>query len=72
MEELEPFHQKVLERFGTEVHIHFMKDIYIEDHYFVELSHPNGNKSQELKLWAQHMGLLAKDIVVFVAARFNC
>lgn len=65
LEDLEPLHQKVLERFGAEVHIHFMKDIYIEDHYFLEFSHPNANKSQGLKLWAQHMDLLATEIVVF-------
>lgn len=65
LEELAPLHQKVLDRFGSEVHIHFMKDIYIKDHYFLEFSHPDANKSQGLKLWAQHMGLATEDIVVF-------
>ncbi|AIQ58028.1 Cof-type HAD-IIB family hydrolase [Paenibacillus borealis] len=65
LEELAPLHQKVLDRFGSEVHIHFMKDIYIKDHYFLEFSHPDANKSQGLKLWAQHMGLDTADVVVF-------
>ena len=63
--ELELLHKEVLDRYGEAIHIHFMKDIYIHDHYFLEFSHPEANKSQGLRLWAQHMGLDTEDIVVF-------
>jgi Cof subfamily protein (haloacid dehalogenase superfamily) len=63
--ELELLHKEVLDRYGEAIHIHFMKDIYIQDHYFLEFSHPQANKSQGLRLWAQHMGLDTEDIVVF-------
>ncbi|MNN62000.1 putative phosphatase [compost metagenome] len=42
-----------------------MKDLYIEDHYFLEFSHPKANKSEGLKLWAQIMNVDTRDIVVF-------
>ncbi|WP_310832745.1 HAD hydrolase family protein [Paenibacillus pedocola] len=65
LEELQPVHQAVQHRFGDKLQIHFMKDLYITDHYFLEFSHPQGNKSDGLKLWAQHMGLEPQDITVF-------
>lgn len=65
LEELQPVYTAVHERFGAEIQIHFIKDLYIEDHYFLEFSHPLGNKSDGLKLWAQHLGLATEDIVVF-------
>lgn len=65
LEELQPLYTAVHERFGAELQIHFIKDLYIEDHYFLEFSHPKGNKSDGLKLWARHLGLETKDIVVF-------
>ncbi|MNB88289.1 Pyridoxal phosphate phosphatase YigL [compost metagenome] len=64
-EELQPIRQAALERFGDKLQIHFMKDIYIEEHYFLEFSHPRGNKSDGLKLWAQHMGVETGNITVF-------
>lgn len=64
-EELQPIRQAALERFGDKLQIHFMKDIYIEEHYFLEFSHPRGNKSEGLKLWARHMGVDTRNITVF-------
>ncbi|MNC07079.1 putative phosphatase [compost metagenome] len=61
LEELQPVHQAVQDRFGNELQIHFMKDLYIKDHYFLEFSHPQGNKSEGLKLWAHHLGLEPQD-----------
>lgn len=65
LEELQPIRQAVQERFGNQLQVHFMKDIYIEDHYFLEFSHPRGNKSEGLKLWAQHVGVETGNITVF-------
>ncbi|WP_342565720.1 HAD hydrolase family protein [Paenibacillus sp. FSL R7-0345] len=65
LEELQPIREAVQERFGDQLQIHFMQDIYIEDHYFLEFSHPRGNKSDGLKLWAQHMGVEPDKITVF-------
>ncbi|WP_249898136.1 Cof-type HAD-IIB family hydrolase [Paenibacillus sp. PK3_47] len=65
LEELQPVYNAVHERFGAEIQIHFIRDLYIEDHYFLEFSHPKGNKSDGLKLWARHLGLETKDILVF-------
>jgi len=50
---------------GGQVHTHLLKDYYIEDHYFLEFSHPKANKKEGLKLWAQHMQVQLKDVVVF-------
>jgi len=50
---------------GDQIHTHLLKDYYIEDHYFLEFSHPKANKKEGLKLWANHMKVQLKDIVVF-------
>ncbi|MCR8644425.1 HAD-IIB family hydrolase [Paenibacillus sp. N1-5-1-14] len=64
-DELEPILADVNAKLGHLVHAHMLKDYYIEDHYFLEFSHLNGNKKDGLKLWAQHMGIELADTVIF-------
>lgn len=64
-EELAPLADAVRERYGAEVHIHFMKDNYIPEHYFLEFSHARANKRDGLRLWAEQMGVSAERITVF-------
>ncbi|OPA73747.1 haloacid dehalogenase [Paenibacillus selenitireducens] len=63
--ELEPLREEVIQRLGSDLHIHFMKDQYIEDHYFLEFSHPDANKGEGLKKWARYMQCEPEDITVF-------
>lgn len=65
LEELEPLKQAVTTAFGSEVHVHMMKDNYIENHYFLEFSHPQANKQEGLLLWAKHVGCEPGNITVF-------
>lgn len=65
LEELEPILEEVRGKWGEAVHFHFMKDYYIENHYFLEFSHASANKSEGLKLWAKHMKIDVRDITVF-------
>jgi Cof subfamily protein (haloacid dehalogenase superfamily) len=64
-DELEPILTDVNEQLDAQVHVHMMKDYYIEDHYFLEFSHPQANKREGLQLWAGHMGVNTRDITVF-------
>ncbi|WP_442600680.1 Cof-type HAD-IIB family hydrolase [Paenibacillus sp. KN14-4R] len=64
-EELEPILNEVMEKLGNQVHLHMMKDYYIDNHYFLEISHPKANKKDGLKLWADHMHIDIQDIVIF-------
>lgn len=63
--ELEPLMNAIRTKFQGEVHLHFMPDNYIADHYFLEVSHPQANKRDGLLMWAKHMGCSPKDIIVF-------
>ncbi|NQX58478.1 HAD hydrolase family protein [Paenibacillus qinlingensis] len=65
LEELIPLKTAVQEVLGSEVHIHLMKDNYIEDHYFLEFSHPEANKQMGLRLWAELVGCASEDVTVF-------
>jgi Cof subfamily protein (haloacid dehalogenase superfamily) len=65
LEEVEPVLKEVTENYGERVHSHCMKDYYIENHYFLEFSHPKANKRDGLRLWAKHMNVNTEDIVIF-------
>ncbi|WP_053372807.1 Cof-type HAD-IIB family hydrolase [Paenibacillus sp. FJAT-27812] len=65
LEELEPLKEKVQETFGDQVHIHLMKDQYIENHYFLEISHSQANKKEGLLEWAKLMKCEPEEITVF-------
>lgn len=65
LEELLPLKIAVQEVMGAEVHIHLMKDNYIEDHYFLEFSHPEANKQMGLRLWGELVGCMSEEVTVF-------
>lgn len=66
LDELEPLKEAVTTTvFGSQVHVHLMKDNYIENHYFLEFSHLKANKREGLRLWAKHVGCTPADITVF-------
>lgn len=65
LHELEPLKTEVEHRFGNRVHIHLMKDAYIENHYFLEFSHSKANKKEGLKQWAELVGCKTGDVTVF-------
>ncbi|GLX70723.1 HAD-IIB family hydrolase [Paenibacillus glycanilyticus] len=64
-EELEPLKQRLEQLCGGLVHIQFIKDVYIKDHYFLELSHPMANKGDGVRLWAQLVGMELEAVTVF-------
>ncbi|MEJ6950511.1 Cof-type HAD-IIB family hydrolase [Natronospora cellulosivora (SeqCode)] len=64
-DELEPLKKKIKEIFTDQVHIHFMRDNYIKDHYFLEITHPKSNKEEGIKLWSELIACNTKDITVF-------
>lgn len=63
--ELEPLFRAISDRYGPAVHLHFMLDNYIKDHYFLEISHAHANKEFGLKLWCEQMGCQPEDVTVF-------
>ncbi|MDR6549823.1 HAD-IIB family hydrolase [Paenibacillus qinlingensis] len=63
--ELLPLKTAVEALFGSEVHIHLMKDNYIEGHYFLEFSHREANKQMGLRLWAALVGCASEDVTAF-------
>ncbi|EFM11577.1 Haloacid dehalogenase domain protein hydrolase type 3 [Paenibacillus curdlanolyticus YK9] len=64
-EELEPLFHAITGRYGAAVHVHFMRDTYIDNHYFLEVSHPLANKEHGMRLWCEHVGCLPEDVTVF-------
>ncbi|PWW07376.1 hypothetical protein DFQ01_102269 [Paenibacillus cellulosilyticus] len=64
-EELEPLFRAIADRYGPAVHLHFMLDNYIKDHYFLEISHPLANKEHGLNLWCEQVGCRPEDVTVF-------
>lgn len=65
LDELERLKSEIEDIFSRQVYIHFMKDNYIEDHYFLEITHIKANKKDGLSLWAKLMGCNEKDVTVF-------
>jgi hypothetical protein len=64
-EELKQLRDKAAQRYADEVHIHFAKDGYLSDQYFLEFSHPKANKREGLRLFAQMAGVEPGEITVF-------
>jgi len=64
-EEIEPLFRAVADRYGPAVHLHFMLDNYIKDHYFLEISHPLANKEHGLMLWCEQVGCQPEEVTVF-------
>jgi 5-amino-6-(5-phospho-D-ribitylamino)uracil phosphatase len=65
LEELQPLKTALLSKFGSAVHYHLMKDQYIEDHYFLEISHAKANKKEGLRMWAELVGCKPEEVTVF-------
>lgn len=63
--ELEAFSQGLIERYGSRVNMHMMKDFYIENHYFLEISHAQANKREGLILWSHLVGVDPGEVTVF-------
>lgn len=53
------------EFFADEVNTHFMKDNYIENHYFLELNSPKVNKREGLIRWCKLVGCEPEEVTVF-------
>jgi 5-amino-6-(5-phospho-D-ribitylamino)uracil phosphatase len=64
-DELAALKDEVAAAFGNQLHVHFMKDSYIKDHYFLEFSHPQANKQEGLRLWAECVGCQPDEVTVF-------
>lgn len=64
-EELEPLMAEVQHKFGNKIHTHFMKDSYIENHYFLEFSHKEANKREGLRKWSKLMHCKPHELTVF-------
>ncbi|RXZ82994.1 haloacid dehalogenase [Paenibacillaceae bacterium] len=65
LDELIGLKDAVEHQWGSGVHVHFMRDPYIKDHFFLEFSHPAANKKEGLKKWAALVGCQPADITVF-------
>lgn len=63
--ELAPLQEAAAEIFGDQIHMNLMKDNYIKDHYFLEISHPRANKKDGLLLWARLVGCDPSEVTVF-------
>ncbi len=64
-EELLPLYNELTDLLGADIHMHFMKDYYIENHYFLEVSHPKANKREGLLIWARLVGIEPSQVTVF-------
>ncbi|MNZ95512.1 Sugar phosphatase YidA [compost metagenome] len=65
LEELEPLKTVIEQKLGKQVHIHFMRDPYIENHYFLEFSHPMANKREGLLKWSELVNCKPEEVIVF-------
>lgn len=63
--ELQPFKDILVEEFDDQMHIHFTRDTYLRDYYFLEISHLDANKETAMKTWASLVGCSLSDVTVF-------
>ncbi|NHN30873.1 HAD hydrolase family protein [Paenibacillus sp. S3N08] len=64
-DELKPLLDAVQIAYAGRIHIHFMADTYIEDHYFLEFSDIQANKGNGLKMWARSVGCSTDEVIAF-------
>lgn len=57
--------KRVRKAFGGYIHIHAARDTYLQDLWFLELSHPEANKAAALQVWASLVGCDAGMVTVF-------
>ncbi|MEK3882788.1 Cof-type HAD-IIB family hydrolase [Paenibacillus sp. PL2-23] len=65
LEELQPLEAQIRRQFEESVCIHLMKDSYIQDHFFLEFSHPDANKYEGARKWAAYVGCSPDQLIVF-------
>jgi len=63
--QLVPFKTSLTKTFGDQVHIHFTRDTYLRDFFFLEISHPEANKEAALDAWVSMVGCERNDVTVF-------
>lgn len=63
--ELQDFRDSLAATWDGQIHIHFTRDTYLRDYYFLELAHPQANKQDALKAWAPLVGCSPGDVTVF-------
>jgi Cof subfamily protein (haloacid dehalogenase superfamily) len=64
-EELKPFYDALKLRYGTDIYLHFTLDTYLKDQYFLEVSDPLANKGAATLKWAELVGCLPEQVIVF-------
>ncbi|QGQ99238.1 HAD family phosphatase [Paenibacillus psychroresistens] len=64
-EDLKPFYDALKLHYGTNIYIHFSLDTYLQDQYFLEVSDPLANKGAATLRWAELVGCLPEQIIVF-------
>ena len=64
-DEMASFHEEAIRLFGDAIHVHFMADRYIKEHYFLEYSHPKANKKHALLKWCELMETDPVNVTVF-------
>jgi Cof subfamily protein (haloacid dehalogenase superfamily) len=64
-DELVPLLEAVRIAYADCIHINFMADTYIVDHYFLEFSDINANKGNGLKMWARSVGCSTDEVIAF-------
>lgn len=63
--ELQPFKDHLIDMLNDQIHVHFTRDTYLRDDYFLEISHPHANKEEAMKAWASLVGCSPSDVTVF-------
>lgn len=59
------FKHRLNQIFAGQIHVHFTRDTYLRDYYFLEISHPLANKEEALKEWTSLVGCAPGDVTVF-------
>jgi Cof subfamily protein (haloacid dehalogenase superfamily) len=64
-EELKPLYDALKLRYGTDIYLHFTLDTYLRDQYFLEISDPLANKGAATLKWAELVGCIPEQVIVF-------
>jgi len=64
-EDLMPFYDALKLRYGNNIYVHFTLDTYLQDQYFLEVSDPLANKGAAVLRWAELVGCLPEQVMVF-------
>jgi Cof subfamily protein (haloacid dehalogenase superfamily) len=64
-EDLKPFYDALKLRYNTDIYMHFTLDTYLQDQYFLEVSDSLANKGAATLRWAELVGCLPEQVIVF-------